>query len=161
MLHRLSLLVVAAVVAASCDANNATQSPTQPTPANNAPSITVSTTSPTALAQRVSNPFCPTVAPFNVPFVVVVSSGLFPVVVTSIRLQFVDTAGFGMPLVTLPAPVPTAQIGTSLALARSQFFPVVLPIGCASGFKGNVQIAVQTRDAQGRIETNHATLSVQ
>ena len=162
MQHRISLLVVAAFVGASCGGTDATLNPTQPTQptlvTSSLSSVAVSTTSSMAVAQRVPNPFCPTVAPFNVPFVIVVRpNGAVGVIVTAIRLQFFDTSGARAPEVTLPAPVPTTQFGTALENAR---FPVTLGIGCVTGRIGNVQILVETRDSQGRTGLSRATVSV-
>ena len=166
MQHRISLLVVAAFVGASCGGTDATLNPTQPTQptAVTSPlsSVAVSTTSSMAVAERVRNPFCPTVAPFNVPLVIVVQpNGVVGVVVTAIRVQFFDTSGAAAPQVTLPAPVPTTQFGTALENARSgQAFRVTLGIGCVTGRTGNVQILVETRDAQGRVGLSRATVGV-
>jgi hypothetical protein len=160
MQHRISLLVVAAFLSASCSSGpDASLNLTQPTQPSSPLSVGVSTTSAMAIAERVNNPFCPSVAPFKVPFVIVVQPD--GVIVTRIRLQFFDTSGAGMPQVTLPAPVPTTQFGTALTNARSgRFFPVTLGIGCGTGRTGNVQILVETRDAQGQIGSGRATVSV-
>ena len=162
MQHRTSLLVVAAVLTASCSGSDATQQLTQPTSPGSALSVAVSTTSPIALAERVGNPFCPSVTPFRVPFVVVVESdGGGTVIVTSIRVQFVDTSGIGAAQVTLPAPVPMTQFGSALDRARSpQAFPVTIGIGCGTGRTGRVQVFVEARDALGRTLSGVATVSV-
>jgi hypothetical protein len=162
MQPRISLLVVAAVLTASCSGTDATQNLTQPTSPVSALSVAVSTTSPIASAQRVSNPFCPSVTPFNVPLVVVVESDDGgTVIVTSIRVQFVDTSGTSAAQVTLPAPVPTTQFGSALDRARSaQSFPVSIGIGCGTGRTGRVQVFVEARDALGRTRSGVATVSV-
>ena len=164
-MHRISILVVAAFLGASCGGTDAALNLTQPTPSTQASSplsVAVSTTSPFAVAQQVNSPFCPSVAPFNVPFVVVVQpSGEGTVIVTRIRAQFFDSSGTGIPQVTLPAPVPTTQFGTALDNARSpQTFPVTLGIGCVPGRTGDVRIVVETRDSQGRIGMGRATIGV-
>jgi hypothetical protein len=163
-MHRISLLVVAAFLGASCggtDALNLTQ-PTQSTQSGSPLSLSVSTTSPIAVAQRVDNPFCPSVAPFNVRLGIIVQpNGAVGVVVTAIRVQFFDTSGNGAPQVTLPAPVPTTQFGTALDNARSgQSFPVSFGIGCGTEPTGTAQILVETRDAHGRRGLGRATVSV-
>jgi hypothetical protein len=162
--HRLSLLVVAAFLVASCSGTDARQNLTQPTVSKGVSSsaISVSTTSPMAHVQRVTNPFCPSVAPFNVPLVIVVQPvGTITVDVTAIRLRFFDTSGLAMPQVTLPAPVPTTQFGSALNQARSGFtFPVTLGIGCGTGQEGTVQIVVETRDALGRTGSGNTTVAV-
>jgi hypothetical protein len=162
MRYHISLLVFAAFLAASCDGTDAPPNLTEPTPFSGASKVSVSTTSPFALAQPVSNPLCPSFAPFNVPLVIVVQpDDVGAVAVTAIRIQFVDTSGMSMPQVTLPAPVPTTQIGTDLANARSaQTFPVTLGIGCGTGHVGNVQIFVETHDMQGRTGSGRASVTV-
>jgi hypothetical protein len=162
MQHRISLLVLAAFLGASCGGTDAAPKLTQPTEASGASSVAVSTMSSMAVAERVNNPFCPSVTPFKVPLVIVVQpDGGVGIVVTSIRLRFVDTSGMGAPQVTLPAPVPTTQFGTALTNARSgQVFPVTLGIGCGTGHAGNVQVVVETRDAQGRAGSGRTTVSV-
>ena len=112
---RMSLLVVVAFLSASCGGTDAVVNPTQPSPTTSALSVAVSTTAPITVAQRIQNPFCPSVTPFSVPLVVVVQppTGV-SVIVTSIRAQFVDTSGAAAPQVTLPAPVPTTQFGSAL-----------------------------------------------
>lgn len=162
MLHRISLLVVAAVLSASCGGTDATPNLTQPSTTNSSAPVTVSTMSSIAVAERVNSPFCPSVTPFNVPVVILVDpGGAVGVIVTSIRVQFVDTSGASAPQVTLPAPVPTTQFGSALANARSPLaFPLTIGIGCGTGRTGNMQIVVETRDAQGRVGSGRATVSV-
>ncbi len=162
MQHRISPLVVAAFLGASCGGTDAALNLTQPTESSSESSVVVSTMSSMVVAERVNNPFCPSVAPFNVPLVIVVQpDGGTSVVVTAIRAQFFDASGTGRPQVTLPAPVPTTQFGTALDNARSgQVFRVTLGIGCETGHTGNVQIVVETRDARGRTGSGRATVSV-
>lgn len=165
MQHRISFLVVAVFVVflgASCGGTDSPLDVTQPTQSTSSLSVGVSTTSSMAVAERVSNPRCPSVAPFNVPLVIVVQpDSAVGVLVTAIRVQFFDTSGIGMPQVTLLAPVPTTQFGTALANARSPLlFPVTLGIGCGTGHRGNVRVLVETRDGQGRTGLGRATVSV-
>ena len=163
MRHRISLLVVVAFLGASCGGtDDAALNPTQPSRSASPLSVGVSTTSSVAVAERVRNPFCPSVAPFNVPLVVVVQPpGGVSVIVTAIRVQFFDTSGFAAPQVTLPAPVPTTQFGSALDDARSgQAFPVSIGIGCGTGQTGTMRIVVETRDSQGRTGMGQATVGV-
>jgi hypothetical protein len=167
MQRRMSLLVVVAFLGASCGGTDATSNLTQPSlsssPLSAAPlSAAVTTTSPIITAQRVNNPFCPSVAPFNVPLVVVVQPpGGVSVIVTAIRVQFVDTSGAAAPQVTLPAPVPTTQFGSALENSRSgQAFPLTVGIGCGTGQTGRMRILVDMRDSQGRTGMGQATVSV-
>lgn len=162
MQHRIPPLIVAAFLGTSCSGTDPALNLTQPTQSSSSMSVAVSTTSPMAVAEGVNNPFCPSVTPFTVPLVIIVQpNGGVSIVVTAIRLQFFDTSGSGAPQVTLPAPVPTTQFGSALANARSaQVFPVTFGIGCGTGHRGNVQILVETRDAQGRTGSGRATVSV-
>ena len=163
MQHRISLLVIATFLSASCSSGPETaQNLTQPTQSSSPLSVAVSTTSSMAVAERVNNPFCPSVAPFKVPLVVVVQpDGGIGVVVTGIRMQFFDTSGAGMPQVTLPAPVPTTQFGSALEQSRSgQSFSLRIGIGCGTGTTGSMRIFVETRDSQGRTGTGQATVDV-
>jgi hypothetical protein len=162
MRHRISLLVVVAILGASCSGTDADQNLTQPSPSASPLSVGVSTTSSLAVAERVRNPFCPSVAPFNVPLVVVVQPpGGVSVIVTAIRAQFFDTSGFAAPQVTLPGPVPTTQFGSALEDARSgQTFPVTIGIGCGTGHTGTMRIVVETRDSQGRPAMGQTTVGV-
>jgi hypothetical protein len=162
MRHLFPLLVAAASLATSCSDSDPRPDATRPSPFGGLPSaVSVSATSPVATALQVSDPFCPSVTPFNVPLVVVVqpNDGV-NFAVTSMRLQFFDTAGNAMPQVTLPAPVPTTQFGSALTEARSQTFPVTLGIGCGTGHIGTVRIVVDTRDDHGRSGSGRTTVSV-
>lgn len=155
------ILLVAALFTASCS-DSARSDMTQPTSFKANASVSLSATAATASAQSVSNFFCPTISPFNVPLVVVVTpSGPSSVIVTEMRLQFVDTSGTRMPQVTLPSPIPTTQFGTDLALSReAQAFPVTLGVGCGTGHTGNLSIFVDTRDALGHRGTGQTTVVV-
>ena len=120
MQHGISLLVVAAILSASCGGTDAAQNLTQPTSSSDSSSVAVSTISQLVVAERVNNPFCPSVTPFKVPIGIVVQpNSAVGITVTSIRVQFTDTTGAVMPQVTLPAPVPTTQFGSALENARS------------------------------------------
>lgn len=154
------MLLVVALALASCN-DSARSNMTQPTTFASA-SISLSTTSAVADAQRVNDFFCPSISPFNVPIVVLVQpSGPASVIVTEMRLQFVDTTGARMPQVTLPAPMPTAQFGTALADSRgAQAFPVTVGIGCGTGHAGTLSIFVDTRDALGRRGSGQTTVIV-
>jgi hypothetical protein len=102
------------------------------------------------------------VSPFAVPFVVVVQPiGNVNFFVTSIGLQFVDTSGMRTPQTQLPAPIPTTQAGTALDIARSSLmFPVTMGIGCATGFKGKIEIVVQAQDRQGHTTSSSTSVAV-
>ena len=104
---------------------------------------------------------CPALPPFAVPFnLVVTTGGVFPVTVTDITLRFTDTRGITAPPVTLPAPIPVIPFGSALTQAKSQNFPLLLPIGCGTGLTGTVIVIVGTQDAQGRFMSTQVTAPV-
>jgi hypothetical protein len=155
-----SMLLVAALFIASCSDSDR-ESMTQPTSFNTVPAVSLSATSAIAVAQRVPDFFCPVISPFSVPLVVIVQpTGAASLVVTEMRLQFVDTSGARMPQVTLPAPLPTTQFGTALADARAQSFPVTLGVGCGTGHTGSLSIFVDTRDERGHRGSGQTTVTV-
>ena len=135
---------------------------TEPTTFSSTSSISLGSTSPSAIAQRVNDFACPVISPFSVPIVVVVESDAAAgVVVTQLRMQFVDVSGARMPQVTMPAPLPITQFGSDLAATRAaQAFPVTLGIGCGTGHTGNLLIFVDTRDGLGRVGFGQTTVIV-
>jgi hypothetical protein len=153
------LLLVSLLFVSSC---NDSGHSTRPTALISTASFSVGATSQTAIAQRVNDFRCPTISPFSVPIVVVVqSNSAEALVVTEMRLQFVDSSGARMPQVTLPAPLPTTQFGTALAETRAaQSFPITLGIGCDTGHTGNLVIIVDTRDALGHRGSGQTTVMV-
>jgi hypothetical protein len=154
------VLLVAALCAASCDAQ-LSRSMTGPTESSTGLFVSLSGTSSTAFAQRVNDFRCPSISPFTVPIVVVVSpAGAAIPVVTQMRLQFIDQSGLRMPQVTLPAPIPTTEFGTALADSRAQAFALSVGIGCDTGHTGNLVIVVDTRDALGHRGSSQTTVIV-
>jgi hypothetical protein len=159
---RASLLVAAVFLTASCSDTDARLAPTRPSQLGTS-LLTVHATSETAVAEAVSNPFCPTVTPFNVRLGVIVrATGSSPVIVTGIRLRFTDISGRQAPQVTLPmlpvtlpAPELIPQFGGS---ART--FPVTLGIGCGTDPRGTVLIIVETSDNQGQRMAEQVTVAV-
>jgi len=134
----------------------------------------VTATATTVVAQPVSNPFCPLVAPFNIVVGVVVRpNGETTTFVTSVRAQFTDVSGvqtpqvtLPMPQVTLPAPVPSTgtmvQNVSALAIPLSgTTIPLVIPIGCGgSGRQGTLVVIVETSDDSGRTNSQQLNVSV-
>jgi hypothetical protein len=154
------MLLVAAFVAASCDAAKATRNMTEPTTISTGLSVSLNGTSSTAFAQRVSDFRCPAISPFTVPVLVIVDAkGNVTSSVTEIRLQFTDQSGVRLPQVTLPAPVPMTQFGTALANSQ-QAFPVTVGIGCDSGHAGTLVIVVDLRDERGHRGSAQTTVFV-
>jgi hypothetical protein len=167
---RAFLFVAAALLTASCSDTNNGNGLTQPSEVNES-RLVVEVTEPNVVARRVSDPACPTVSPFNVGFGVTVrASGGITVIVTGIRMQFVDLSGaraaeVTVPMipVTLPAPGPTPQFGVSNAqLAQSfQRFPLELGIGCGTiGTRGTIVVFVDTTDGRGRRGTERVQVTV-
>jgi hypothetical protein len=160
------MLLAAALVATSCS----DKQPTQPTQFNSSDSsVIVQATPQSVIAQPVNNARCPSVAPFQVGFNIVVrANGTVNVVVTNIVMQFTDVFGVRMPQVTSaapaasPGPLPSMQFGTALVQARSQqVFPIALGIGCVTTSRGTLVIMVQTRDDNGRTGSAQTAVAVQ
>ena len=145
-------LLGAAVASASCDEQ---KYPTEPISFGFNPlgltAVTFSAQSSTVVAQPVSNHRCPQVAPFNVPFVVVMNpNGTTGVAVTGFRVQFTDSAGMTTPQTLLPAPVPVTPFGSALVDARAdRFFSLSTGVGCGVGQTGTIVVVVDTSDDQG------------
>lgn len=156
------LLVTAVLLAASCSDTDAPPVPTGPTQIGTS-RMMVEATSTTVVAEPVSNPFCPTVTPFNVRFGVIVRAR-GSVVVTGIRARFTDSFGRSSPEVTfpsfpvtLPAPGPTLQFGDAQVVRT---FPVILGIGCGTEARGSAMIAVDSTDSGGRRMSEQVTIAV-
>jgi hypothetical protein len=114
------------------------------------------------VAQPVAGAFCPTVAPFVVPFVVVVNTnGVDGFNVTQLQMQFTDIAGTHMPTVTMPAPVPVQEFGTELTQARDLRFPLSLGIGCGVGRSGVLVVGFDGTDQSGRKSSGKTKITVQ
>lgn len=165
-----SLLIACAIVAlalAGAACGDDAMLPTGPTTA--APQAGIETAgasfglvSDSVVAQPVSNARCPSVAPFDFPFVLVVRpNDQVGLVVTQLQMQFTDANGVQMPSVTLPAPVPTTQFGSALAASRGGLqFPLRMGIGCGVGRSGTIVVQVTTRDASGRSGSGSVTIGV-
>jgi hypothetical protein len=91
--------------------------------------------------------------------VIVEPPGGASVLVTAIRVQFVDSSGVAARQVTLPAPVPMTQFGSDLERSRSAF-PLTIGIGCGTQSTGSLVILVEARDSLGRTVMGRTTVSV-
>jgi hypothetical protein len=138
-MHKLiaaSTLVVAALLLTSCSETDARVTATSPSPVgvqSGFQTAALEVSPATLFAQPVVSPFCPFTPPFNVGFNLLVRGGGPRLLVTQIRLRFVDTRGVALPTVTLPAPVPMAQFGTQLTLTRDVLaFPLSFGFGCGT-----------------------------
>ena len=81
-----------------------------------------------------------------------VQDGTTGLVVTGFRVQFTDSAGITAPQITLPAPVPTTQIGSALANARGDmFFSLSTGVGCGLGHTGSIVWVIRVSPTAGTI----------
>jgi len=157
-----ALLLGAAVTSASCEKKY----PTDPITFGYNPlgltAVTFSAQSSTVFAQPVSNARCPQVAPFNVPFVVVMNpNGATGVVVTGFQVQFTDSSGNTAQQITLPAPIPVTPFGSALAEARGdKFFSLSTGVGCGVGQIGSIVVVVDTADDQGHKGSSRVQFNV-
>jgi hypothetical protein len=155
-----ALLCVTLAAACSDDAT----SPTSPTTQASieAPRASFGLVSDIVVAQPLSYWQCPFTPPYAVPFVVFVQRDGDPrLVVTQFQLRFTDTGGMSMPMITLPAPVPTTQFGSALEASRGDLrFPLSMGIGCGVGRSGTISVHFNTRDGRGRHGSGHLSVSV-
>ena len=170
MQRHVQALVAVAVgfLAASCSDTDARSALTQPSFVGQS-FVDVSASSSAPFVQPVGSPLCPSIAPFNVLFGVVIrANGTSAVTVTGIRLRFTDTTGLQTPQVTLPmppitiaAPVPNTQIGTMTVQAgTATTLPLSLGIGCGTGSQGTIIVIVDTRDDRGRHGSQQLSIAV-
>lgn len=168
-LHSRSLLVACAVLVSTLVMLSCGDGATSPASPSNVDSlglasggVSVGASPDRAVAFGVKQPRCPSIAPFDVPFVVVVHpNGLQGLIVTQIQMQFTDSSGVAMPSITLPAPVPTTPFGSALDAARGDLqFPVRMGIGCGVGRTGTIRVDVHTRDGSGRHRSGMVSLPV-
>jgi hypothetical protein len=112
--------------------------------------------------QTVAQPVCPDVPPFvgslNLD---VESTGPLAFSLEQIQLTFTDDRGLTAPSVTLPAPVPTRQAGSTLIEARSRrSFPLRFPFGCGTARRGTLVIVVVIADELGQEAAAQAKVAV-
>jgi hypothetical protein len=167
--HRLAVaLVAAAFLASSCTDTSAPSAWTQPSFVGGS-FVAVSAASPTAFAQPTNDPICPSRAPFNVAFGIIVrANGSSNVVIDGVQFRFTDSSGLQTPQITLPmppvtiaAPVPTTQFGSALVQAGSATtVPLFLAIGCGTGRQGTIVIIVDTSDEIGHHSSHHVRVTV-
>jgi hypothetical protein len=169
-MHKLtvvSVLLVSALLLNGCRTKDVT--PTGPTRAAGVktqsstvtPAAALAVTPATVIAQPVRNPFCPSIAPFTAPFLLVVQNGDVAVSITDITLRFTDNVGAGMPPVTLPAPMITARFGSTLLPPQAtRTFPMSFGLGCGTGPTGTLVVTVGVRDADGRAGTSQIDVDV-
>ena len=157
-MHKLtvvSTLVLFVFLVTACDdAKNTVAAPTS----FDAAGVSASVTAGSAIADPNAGGSC---AAFTIPLAVSVAAGLAAVEITNVTARFVDRRGISMPQVTLPAPVPTAQVGSDLIAARSvRTIPLMLPIGCLVDRAGTVVVVLTTRDRRGRGNTTEVSTNV-
>jgi hypothetical protein len=143
-------LLLAGALIPGLAACETTPAPTVPTVLESDSAATVTAASPVPAQHTTTFRYCPTTTPFSADIGVVVVAGARDVRVTSITSQFTDVNNIPLPTITLPAPVPTAQVGTALVQARSQVtFPVVVRFGCGTASAGKVAMRIHLTDASG------------
>jgi hypothetical protein len=162
---RLSVIVAAAALAAACSDSDARLAPAGPAAlraddgfSERAPFVGIN---PTSLTSELINSSvaCPAVQPFLVRTNLVIRPNPDDFVfISSVRMQFTDTAGNAAPAVTLTSPVPTRPFGTALEEART--IPLAFPFGCGVGRHGTLVVITNTRDRNGRESTNRLTATV-
>jgi hypothetical protein len=153
-------LIVAAALIPALAGCETTHAPTVPTALESHADASVSAAS-SVQAQQTTFSFCPAVTPLTATIGVVVVAGNVNVLVTSITTQFTDVNSVQLPTITLPAPIPTAQIGSAFIQARSGVtFPVSVNFGCGTASTGTVAIGVHFQDANGVQSTRNLSVNV-
>ena len=142
------LLLAGALITAVAGCET-THAPAVPTTLETRADASVSAPS-SVQAQQTTFSSCPTVNPFTANIAVVVAAGNVNVAVQSISTQFTDINHVQLPTVTLPAPIPTAQVGSALVQARTAAtFPVAVNFGCTTASTGTVTMSVQLAESSG------------
>ena len=156
-------LIVALCVASGCTESESRLEVARPTGFGISAAPFVGVNPSVVTAQSVIDPLCPGIPPFvaNVNLTIR-STGDFGISLRSVRTQFVDfRTGLSAPQVTLPAPIPTAQFGSTLIQAREQrTFPFAFPFGCGTGRRGTIVIFVDTDTDRGVRTTNEVRVEV-
>ena len=150
-------LALLAVSVVACTESQPGASDTRPSAFGTASSVAMEVVPSVITARPNTRVSCPENPPFvgslslNVGF----STGI---TVREVRLRFTDSAGLTAPQVTLPAPVPTTQFGSTLDAAR---FPLSFGFGCGTGRTGTLVVIVVTVDTRGRTNVNELNVRVQ
>ena len=148
-MHKLTVfspIVLALCLVTACD--DAKSNVAEPTAVVAVASLSADVTAGRPLVDSSGDRSCPA---FTIPLVLSVRAGGLDVSVTDVTMRFIDSSGIPMPQVTLPAPIPTTQIGSDLIAARSvRSIPLLMPIGCTAVRTGTVIVVVGTRDGRGR-----------
>jgi len=158
--------MVLLVLSASCSGTDSPSTPTQPARFGKS-ALVVEAASPT-VARPVDDPFCPSVAPFNVPMSITVRiTGSSTAVINQMRSQFTDSTGRQAPQVTLPmlpvtlsAPGPTMQFGVPTSQLLVRTFNFNPGIGCGTGNKGTAVVTVEAIDDTGGRLTQQVRIAV-
>jgi hypothetical protein len=133
----------------------------EPTPLSSSVSTSVSVQPSTVAAESVSPSFCPSIPPFTGSIDLNVRATSLGVFVQQVQMTFFDNTGATAPAVTLPAPVPTQQFGSTLIAARSQrTFPIRFAFGCGTMRTGTLVVVVVLKDEQSRQTTTEARVTV-
>lgn len=150
-MHKLtafSTFLLWAFLATACD--DARSTVAGPTSFDTA-GVSADVTAGTPVADTGGESGCPA---FAIPLDLRVRTGGLDVALTDVTMRFVSSSGVAMPNVTLPAPVPTTQVGSDLIAARSvRTIPLFIPIGCTDHPAGTVIVVIGTRDGRGHRRT--------
>lgn len=135
------------------------QAPTVPTALESNANVSVTAVSAVAATPQQSGFSCPSRPPFTATIDVFVVAGNVSLFVTGITTEFVDQNGVSS--VTLPAPVPTTQFGSTLVQARASVtLPVNVSFGCGTTKTGTVAMTVNLTDANGFTSARHLSVNV-
>ena len=157
-----SLAIATAVLAAAaCDGSG--RQVLNPTPLATAGASTSVSIQPSIIrTQPVHRPACPALPPFVGSLDVHVQAPASSLTLKRVQMTFIDSTRFAAPAVTLPAPIPTVQFGSTLIEARSRrTFRFTFPLGCNTGRTGTLVVFVVTSDREGREITTEARVPVQ
>ena len=113
--------------------------------------------------QRVGGAFCPGRPPFLAPFdLVMQGDGRSDLFLSSVHMQFVDTAGIRSATLALGRPELATRFGsTTFPAFGTRTFPFAFPFGCGSFLpSGTLTVIVLAGDSLGREHRTVAHLAV-
>ena len=159
---KVALALLAASFAA-CTESPPGVSDTRPSGFGTASSVAMEVVPAVITARPNTRVSCPDNPPFVGSLSVNIRAGVSAITLADVRLRFTDTTGgLTAPQITLPAPVPTQQFGSTLVAARAATqFPFSFGFGCGTGRTGTLVVIVVTTDDRGRSNVNETSVRVQ
>src|SRR5688500_13001712 len=156
-------LAVLAAAMAGCTSTEPGVSDTRPSAFGVGSSAAMEVVPAVITARPNSRVSCPESPPFVGSLSVNIRAGVSALTLSEVRLRFTDTVGgLSAPQITLPAPIPTQQFGSTLVAARAgTSFPFSFAFGCGSGRNGTLVVIVVTTDDRGRNNINEMQVRVQ